>query len=91
MDTHISATEFSRNLSSILGRVQYAHESFVIERHGKVVGRLLPPEQTPPTSTLADLLEILRTWRTGDASFADDLEAIQRDQDLEDGREWPSS
>jgi antitoxin (DNA-binding transcriptional repressor) of toxin-antitoxin stability system len=48
MENLISATELARQLGDVLGRVRYRGESFVIQRNGIVVARLLPAPPGAP-------------------------------------------
>jgi prevent-host-death family protein len=71
----ISATELSRTLGDVLGRVRYRHDAFVVERNGDPIARIVPV----PDATLTSVLEGLTAWREGgasDPSFADDLERV---------------
>jgi prevent-host-death family protein len=75
MEARISATELARRLGDILGRVRYRGESFVIERNGDPVARLVPV----PGKDATTLREALAAWRSAgkpDSRFADDLERI---------------
>jgi prevent-host-death family protein len=77
MEGRISATELARRLGDILGRVRYRAESFVIERNGDPVARLVPvPEKAATT-----LREAFVAWRSAgepDTGFADDLERVSQ-------------
>lgn len=79
MKTSITATEAARRFSDLLSRVRYRGESFVIVRNGEDVAKLAAVESRKPVS-LRDLVQQLRAARSGDPSFADDLERIQSDQ-----------
>jgi len=71
----ISATELSRTLGDVLGRVRYRHDAFVVERNGDPVARIIPV----PEATLTSLREGLSAWRESggaERAFADDLERI---------------
>ena len=46
----ISATDFSRNLSSILNRLEYEHEEITILRNKHAIGKLVPG--VPEMSTM---------------------------------------
>ena len=75
MSNSVTATELARKLGDLLARVRYRHESFVVERNGKAVAKLVPADHlVPPALTSA-----LAAW-TGaalvDAGFADDLERV---------------
>lgn len=71
----ISATELARKLGDFLGRVRYRGESFVVERNGVAVARVVPAtEPTPPS-----LAEAMAAWSGSgldDAAFAADLERV---------------
>ena len=88
MATRITESELSRNLASILDRVQRDRESFVIERDGEQIGALRPA----PTegATWADLARVLHGKLTHDGSFADDIEAAHNAQGEPQIRDWPS-
>jgi prevent-host-death family protein len=88
MQTKITATELSRNLSDILNRVHYKGESFAIARNGRTVA-MLQPANDRPRATMRDLAEIMRRHQPVDSKFADDLEEIQRSQGPFEIREWP--
>ena len=75
MEGRISATELARRLGDILGRVRYRGESFVVERNGDQVARLVPV----PGKSTATLRETLASWRRAgepDPGFAADLARV---------------
>jgi prevent-host-death family protein len=75
MEHRISATELARRLGDVLGRVRYRGDSFVVERSGDPVARLVPL----PTSSETSLREALAAWRSAgdpEPEFADDLERV---------------
>ena len=75
MERRISSTELARRLGDVLGRVRYRGDSFLVERNGEPVARIVPLPERTPTS----LEEALKAWRSAgapDASFADDLERV---------------
>jgi prevent-host-death family protein len=88
MDHRISATDLVRRLGDVLARVRYLNDSFIIERNGDPIARLVPI----PGASPATVREAFTVW--GDAGvsereFADDLERIgQADQPPEDS--WDS-
>jgi antitoxin (DNA-binding transcriptional repressor) of toxin-antitoxin stability system len=56
----ISATEANRNLSDILSKVQYQHQSFDIKRGKDIIARLVPATASSmPISELNDLFKRL--------------------------------
>jgi prevent-host-death family protein len=75
MESRISATELARRLGDVLGRVRYRGDSFLVERNGAPVARLVPAYE----GSISTVREALAAWRaagTADSSFADDLERI---------------
>ena len=71
----ISATELSRALGDVLGRVRYRHDTFVVERNGAPVAHIVPV----PTASLTSLREGVMAWReagAADSAFADELERV---------------
>ena len=75
MEHRISATELARKLGDVLGRVRYRGDSFVVERNGDAVARVVPL----PGSSATSLREALTVWRSAgeaEAGFADDLERV---------------
>lgn len=89
MSQRVTATEAARRFSDLLNRVRYEGETFVIVRGGEEVGQLAPVQPSRPM-TLRNLLEILAREAAPDPEFADDLEAIQREQPLAGEAPWPS-
>jgi antitoxin (DNA-binding transcriptional repressor) of toxin-antitoxin stability system len=88
MEKIISATALARRLGDVLGRIRYRGESFVIERNGVAVARLVPagPDQR------ASVVEVLRRWREAaepEPEFAAALERIGA-ADREPGDPWGS-
>jgi len=80
VEHRISATELARTLGDVLARVRYRGDSFVVERNGTVVARLVPA-----TEKRATLAEVFAAWRSAgppDPEFADALEEI-------DSLDWP--
>ena len=75
MESTISATELSRNLGDVLARIRYRRESFVIERNGTAVARLVPLDRDD-SATLRDLFAAWGAADAGDHAFADDLERV---------------
>ena len=75
MELRIRATDLARKLGDVLGKVRFRGDSFVIERNGEPVARLVPW----PASGHVTLQEGLRAWceaGTHDPTFADDLERV---------------
>jgi antitoxin (DNA-binding transcriptional repressor) of toxin-antitoxin stability system len=75
VEHRIAATELARRLGDVLGRVRYRGDSFLVERNGDAVARLVPLAEGSVTS----LGEALSAWRVAgdpEAAFADDLERV---------------
>jgi antitoxin (DNA-binding transcriptional repressor) of toxin-antitoxin stability system len=88
MENVISATALARRLGDVLGRIRYRGESFLIERNGVAVARLIPAG----TDQHATVAEALRRWREAaepDPEFASALELIGA-ADREPGNPWGS-
>jgi prevent-host-death family protein len=87
MEHTIAATELARSLGDILARVKYRHDSFIIERNGTPIARVVPIESASCAATLG---EALAAWcETPDPSFADDLARIGA-ADRPPGNPWAS-
>lgn len=89
MEHTVTASKAARHLSDLLNQVQDKGSSFVITRNGQEVARLTSVPQRPK-ATLRTLVEQLLPKRTGDPSFADDLERIQAEQPTLDDDPWAS-
>lgn len=88
MESTITATELSKNLSDVLNRVKYRGERFLIQRNGTTIATLGPP-RSQPTITWGEFLALYPNLPRPDEDFADDLEAIQAEQGLAEVFEWP--
>jgi prevent-host-death family protein len=75
METFVSATELARRLGDYLARVRYRRESFVVEKNGKAVARVVPAQAQPPV-TLSQALALWCAAAPRDPGFADDLEKV---------------
>jgi prevent-host-death family protein len=75
MATSVSATELARKLGDFLGRVRYRGESFVVERNGVAVARVVPATDAVPPG-LAQALAVWTGSGLEDAGFAADLERV---------------
>jgi prevent-host-death family protein len=74
MEHTIAATELARSLGDILARVRYRHDSFIVERNGTPIARVVPIASAGRKATLD---EALAAWtETSDPSFADDLARV---------------
>ena len=78
METKIRATEAARRFSSIVSRVRYRGEAFVVIRGGEEMCRIGPT--APPPRTVRELVEVLRDAPRPDAGFARAVEQAQRRQ-----------
>lgn len=75
MDIRVSATELARNLGDVLGRIRYRGESFLVERNGEPVARVVPLVERP-TATLGEVLEAWAAAGPADPGFARALEEV---------------
>lgn len=88
MEKVITATRLARELGDVLGRIRYRGESFVIERNGTPVARLIPMK----TVRAGHVIDALRRWREAserEPGFASDLERIGA-ADREPANPWAS-
>jgi antitoxin (DNA-binding transcriptional repressor) of toxin-antitoxin stability system len=88
MSREITATDAARNFSSLLTRVRYGGESFVVVRNGEVMCRI-EPAGSATRSTVRDLLDRLAATPP-DEDFAADLENAQRRQPKLPRSPWAS-
>lgn len=74
MEEHIPATRLARNLGDVLARIRYRGESFVVEKNGVPVARIVPIEPKKGGT----LGELVRRWKSHppDPEFADILERV---------------
>ncbi len=72
----VSATDLARNLGDVLARVRYRGETFFVRKNGKVIARIEPAADVPPTARKA--FEAWASASAPDAGFADDLEKAGR-------------
>ena len=86
MKTHVTATEAARKFSEILNRVAYKGETFVVERSGRPVCEISPPE-TEGVST-KELVEILRSGPHPDKGYLKTLEKLTRNQPSVAPSQW---
>jgi antitoxin (DNA-binding transcriptional repressor) of toxin-antitoxin stability system len=88
VDKIISATALARQLGDVLGRIRYRGESFLVERNGVPVARLISAGPTQPGT----LIQALRRWRDAaeaDPDFASALERVGA-ADRAPGDPWAS-
>lgn len=76
MERVISATELVRTLGDVLARIRYRRESFVIERNGTPVARVLPIDPVQAEPTVADALAVWCAIPGRDTTMADDLSRV---------------
>ena len=76
MERLISATELARTLGDVLARIRYRRESFVIERNGTPVARMLPVDPVHAEPTVGDALATWCATLKTDTTLADDLSRI---------------
>ena len=87
MEHTIGATELARSLGDILARVKYRHESFVVERNGTPIARVVPIETAGRETKLGDALT---AWcETRDPTFGEDLARVGASDRLP-GNPWAS-
>ncbi len=75
MEHRISAAELIKKLRDVLERIREDGDSFLVERNGDPVARLVPLSGKSGSS----LREVLAAWRAAgepDPDFGDDLERI---------------
>lgn len=78
MDTPLSASEAARRFADVVNRVRYRGESFVVERAGEPVCRIVPPAVS--RRTLADLVRILDEVARPDSAYWKEVEKAKRRQ-----------
>lgn len=72
----IRATDLARSLGDVLSKVRYRRDSFVINRNGKPVARVVPIDRTASDATLGEALTVWCDGVADDHAFADDLDAV---------------
>ena len=75
MEHKLSATELARKLGDVLGRIRYMGDTFLIERNGSPVARIVPLAEHPTTC----LREAVAVWCGAgepDSAFADALDRV---------------
>ena len=88
MEHRISATELARRVGDVLGRIRYRGDSFLVERNGELVARVVPVAEHP-AATLREALDAWIGAGPGDDAFADDLERVMT-ADLPPEDPWAS-
>ncbi len=75
MEHRLSATELARKLGDVLGRIRYRGDTFLIEKNGSPVARIVPLAEHPTVS----LREAVAAWcgvGEPDPDFADALDRV---------------
>ena len=75
MKNTLTSTELARNVGDILARVRYRGESFVIERNGRPVARIVPADRAP-SGTVREGLSAWHAADEPDPEFANDLAGV---------------
>lgn len=78
MESHITSTKAARNFSDILNRVAYRGESFVVERGGRPVCRIVPVEAKG--MSVPDFAQVLESAPKPDPGYWGDVEKAIREQ-----------
>ena len=89
MESSITATRLARELGDVLGRIRYRGDSFVIERNGEPIARMVPIA----TGRAGSILEGLQAWSEAaprDPALADDLDLVNK-ADRPPENPWASS
>ena len=89
MEHAIRVADLARRLGDVLSKVRYRRDSFVIERNGRAVARVVPIDSAADNATLSEALTAWCDEATGDDAFADDLEMINAADRLPTNR-WES-
>ncbi len=83
MEKVISATEVVRDFSTILNKIKFGGEHYIIKRSGKPVARILPVQDEKQITSLKDLKTLLEQLpNLGDEldSFSRDLKSLNDEQ-----------
>lgn len=83
MAERITATRVVREFSELLNEVRYKSQSYIVERNGKPIARLVPMSEQKEGKKLKELKTLLKSLPPcGDdlEAFAEDLEKIARHQ-----------
>ena len=75
MEYRLSATELARKLGDVLGRIRYKGDTFVIEKNGSPVARIVPLAEHP-TASLGEAVAAWRSVGEPDPDFADALDRV---------------
>lgn len=85
----ISATEASRTFSELLNRVRYRGDSFVVERAGEAICRIVPAN-LPKATTVRALAELLANAPKPDTEFEADVRKAIAEQSEVPKSPWES-
>ena len=88
MEYRISATDLARRVGDVLGRIRYRGDSFLVERNGELVARVVPVVEQP-AATVREAVDAWLGATTDDPTFADDLERVDA-TDLPPEDPWAS-
>ena len=80
MTKAISATKAAREFSSLLARVRYRGEEFVIEKGGEPMCEVRPLRNAVPRSTAADLARVVAKFPKPDIGYLTEVERVARRQ-----------
>ena len=83
MEKRITATQAVRDFSELLNRIKFNGDHYIIERSGKPVALMEPVKEPKKEKRLGELKSLLKELpRLNDEldAFADDLEAISKNQ-----------
>ena len=83
MEKTISATDVVRDFSTILNKIKFGGEHYIIKRSGKPVARILPVQDEKQITPLKDLKILLKQLpKLGDEldSFCRDLKTLNDEQ-----------
>lgn len=75
MKNTVTATELARSVGDILARIRYRRESFIVERNGRPIARIVPID-TASGGTVREALEAWTASAGSDPTFADDLARV---------------
>lgn len=75
MSERITATRVVREFSELLNEVRYKSRSYIVERNGKPIARLVPVSDAKEAKKLKELKNLLSSL----PSCGDDLEAFAED------------
>ena len=85
MQEMLSMSEVREKFAEVTGRVQFAGERIVMQKHGKTVAVLVPPSDLQALEALEDrldLLDALDALADYRANGGVDLEALRKDLGL---------